>query len=404
MQRVSDEEIVHALVAARGVFEARIKAVAHATLPDGCDVVAVALEDIRPSASVLAQIAFVVNVTGNALSKVSGFTRPVIVAVAEVLEAALETKVAVSAAVEPPRSKGAAQPTPWDRLSPILAVIGTGVGVIGFVTFIGGVIVWARLTAAGFPAAPALGVFPRQDLLVIGAQTLVPQVLWAAGAVIALVFAYILLRIFWGRASEEEAALLAGQATRMAAAGMFLFVTFALSLALLVPYGDRLAHWDFAYAAGGIIAAGLLAATIGTLTTRVAYLATATFVIVAVFLGFVGYWRESNEQNVRAAAVVRENKKAMAGIFVAEGSNRVYLARVSLGKDGLIDKARSRLVGMTKDSVTDIAVSDPKPVAEALQQARHLARELCQMEPREPPASDGTIENCRTAAPGAPQP
>ena len=163
-------------------------------------------------------------------------------------------------------------------------------------------------------------------------------------------------------------------------------------------------HGDAVIAWAVVIGGALLAAAIGSLTHRVLYLMTATFVLVGTFLGLVAYWRARNDTTVRAAALVRQNKKAMAGIFVAEGANRVYLARVSLKADGSLDDARSRLVGISKSQITDIAVSEAKPIQQALTQARHMARELCQLQPKLPPPAAGTLEDCRTAAPGEPQP
>jgi hypothetical protein len=72
--------------------------------------------------------------------------------------------------------------------------------------------------------------------------------------------------------------------------------------------------------------------------------------------------------------------------------------------NGTFDDARSRLVGVDKDQVTDIAISEAKPADQALTQARHLARELCDLQPKAPPPTQGEIENCRTAPPGEPQP
>jgi hypothetical protein len=131
---------------------------------------------------------------------------------------------------------------------------------------------------------------------------------------------------------------------------------------------------------------------VGSLTRRFAYLATTTFLLVAVFLSFTAYWREGNVNEVRGAAIIRENKKPIPGLFVAEGSGRVYIARVSLvdkdackkaggGVDGceIIDH-RSRLVGISKDEVSDIALGDPKPPWRALEQAQHLKRELCNLQ------------------------
>jgi hypothetical protein len=400
---VSDEELVHALWLHKSKLETSVMNFVTTALPETCEVLSVTLEDARPGGSILVRLRFVTKARGNAVAAVSSASAALIVAVADILRTDPGTDIAVSAAPEPSAAAAAGDRSGWSHLAPVLAAIGTGVGVIGFVTFIGGVIVWAKLTANGFPAAPALGVFPSQDLLVIGAQTLVRQVIFALGAVAALVLIYVLLRVFWGRVSEEEAAVLAGHASLLAAAGMFFFVLVALGGALLpfdaeIQPGDRLGAW------GLVFVGALLAAAVGSVTHRFVYLITATFVLVGAFLGFVAYWRASNDTTVRAAAVIRENKKAMAGIFVAEGAGRVYLARVSFRRDGEFDDARSRLVGIDKDQITDIAISEAKPAHEALTQARRLARELCELQPKAAPPEIGETENCRTAPAGDVQP
>jgi hypothetical protein len=400
---VTDEALVEALLLNKHTLEKRIAEQATKDLPTRCQVLAVTVEDVRPGGSVLLRLRFRTKVKGSAVAAVFNAAAAVTVAVREVLENVLRADVAVSAAPEPAILPASGAKTTWDRLAPILAAIATGVGVIGFVTFVGGVIVWARLTANGFAAAPALGVFPSQDLLVIGAQTLVRQVIWAFIAVTGLLVIYVLLRIWSDRVSDEEATVLAGHASLFAATGMFVFVLLAFAIAL-VPFDSEMRDDDVVVAWGVVIGGAFLAAAIGSLTHRVLYLMTATFVLVGTFLGLVAYWRARNDTAVRAAALVRQNKKAMAGIFVAEGAGRVYLARVSLRHDGSLDDARSRLVGIAKSQITDIAISEAKPVEEALTQARHLARELCQLQPTLPPPKSGTIEPCRTAAPGHVQP
>ena len=82
-------------------------------------------------------------------------------AAAEALESVYGEPVAVSAVRE--RGGGAdttataAPRSGWDKVAPILGAIGTGVGVIGFVTFIGGVTVYARLRAPASPVRPRSG-------------------------------------------------------------------------------------------------------------------------------------------------------------------------------------------------------------------------------------------------------
>lgn len=72
-------------------------------------------------------------------------------------------------------------------LIPVLTAIGTGIGVLGFVIFFGGFILWTRFEAAGLPGNEAVAQVPRSDLVATGASFLVPAILAAlAPAVIAV--------------------------------------------------------------------------------------------------------------------------------------------------------------------------------------------------------------------------
>ena len=103
--RLSDEELVYALVTARHVFERRALAATHAAgsaetraVREGVE--SIALEDVRPGGSVLAQLAFVVQVTGSAVAVVAGLAPAVMAAAAEALESVYRQPVAVSAVRE----------------------------------------------------------------------------------------------------------------------------------------------------------------------------------------------------------------------------------------------------------------------------------------------------------------
>jgi hypothetical protein len=388
---VTDEEIIHTLWTGRDRFLARVADLLREQLRDEvrpCEVVEVVLVDLRPAGSVLLALRYTVRFAGRAVSLVDDFTRAVIVAVAEELQSALGDPVAVAAAPEvaapPPADSGAS--TSWGKIAPVLAAIGTGIGVVGFVTFVGGVIVWARLNAAGFPAAPALSVYPKQDLLVIGAQTLVEQVLIALIPVAVLGVVYAVVRAFSGRVGEAEAAIVAGQANRLSAIGMFVFILgVLLAIVVLEPglHGDQrvLAAW-------GAFGAASIAGAIGSVTRRFLYLAATTVLVVGVFMGFVAYGRARVETKVRGAAIMRAKQKTTAGIFLTEGAGRVYLARVTY-KKGRVDESQSRLVGIDKSEVTDVAIAGAKPVGLALADARALERELCDLQPRVPTKEQG---------------
>jgi len=69
----------------------------------------------------------------------------------------------------------------------VLAAIGSGIGVLGFVTLFGGAIIWLRADKAELPASEAVAVIPRNVLVTTGATFLIPAVLIGI-AIVAVVF------------------------------------------------------------------------------------------------------------------------------------------------------------------------------------------------------------------------
>jgi len=79
-------------------------------------------------------------------------------------------------------------------LMKVAGAVGAGIGVVGFVTFFGGAIVWLRAREAGIPPDEAVAVVPKNVLITMGASYLVPASLIALGAVAVLAFIHALLR------------------------------------------------------------------------------------------------------------------------------------------------------------------------------------------------------------------
>jgi hypothetical protein len=79
-------------------------------------------------------------------------------------------------------------------LMKVAGAIGAGIGVVGFVTFFGGAIVWLRAREAGIPPDEAVAVVPKNVLVTMGASYLVPASLIALGAVAVLLFIHGALR------------------------------------------------------------------------------------------------------------------------------------------------------------------------------------------------------------------
>jgi hypothetical protein len=86
-----------------------------------------------------------------------------------------------------PAASKKSESTPTDLALKVFGVVGTGIGILGFVTFFGGAIIWLRADKAELPATEAVAVIPRSVLVTTGATFLFPAVLIALG-IMALVW------------------------------------------------------------------------------------------------------------------------------------------------------------------------------------------------------------------------
>jgi hypothetical protein len=282
--------------------------------------------------------------------------------------------------------------------------VATGVGVLGLVTFVGGAIDWARFHATGLPKEQALSVVPTSDLVVVGARTLAPAVLWGLLACALYTIGAALLgtreQRFWNPAALEYAEE-HSDTTR----ALFLVLTvaafevLAFAATLESPNTQQFAVFIFL---GGLLV--LLTYAVAKRTDRFLFLSVTIFLALSIFLSGIAYARAHSTPELRGAAVVRENQRAVIGFFIAENSSRVYLARLDgeqLEKEE-IDRSSARLIGIDKDEISSLEVGAPAAPAAALEQARLLAEELCELEiPRTPdPKRNVADQSCWTRPPG----
>lgn len=82
-----------------------------------------------------------------------------------------------------------------DLLLKLLGAVGAGIGILGFVTFFGGAMLWVRLNEAKLPASEAVAVIPRSVLVTTGATFLAPAVATAAGVVAASLIVYLVFNL-----------------------------------------------------------------------------------------------------------------------------------------------------------------------------------------------------------------
>ncbi|HEY4096536.1 MAG TPA: hypothetical protein VGM33_13540 [Baekduia sp.] len=99
-----------------------------------------------------------------------------------------------------------------DVILQVLAAVGTGIGVLGFVIFVGGAVIWTRFDAVGVPAAEAVAVVPREVLVATGASVLAPAAALALLAVAGMfAWEWILDRDTTRTADLQQAKLEAAQ-------------------------------------------------------------------------------------------------------------------------------------------------------------------------------------------------
>lgn len=82
----------------------------------------------------------------------------------------------------------------------VLAAIGGGIGVLGFVAFFGASILWVRMDKAGLPGNDAVALMPKSVLIATGASFLAPALLAALGLV-AFLYLVETATLIWKKAS-----------------------------------------------------------------------------------------------------------------------------------------------------------------------------------------------------------
>ena len=187
-----------------------------------------------------------------------------------------------------------------------------GVGVLGFVTLVGGAVAEAQLSGAGLPASRAVADLPRADLLVIGARLLTPFV-----GVLVMAF----LAVGW---IESRGEWRAHVGARVGTA----VVLSVVGLGLTWWAADAEAAQVWVWAVCGAAAAVAL-----VVIWAIRRLSFATFVIaggVVATLAAVssGYALAYAQPQVRPVAVLDRDGRVIVGIYAAANSDEVAVGQV----------------------------------------------------------------------------
>jgi hypothetical protein len=238
----------------------------------------------------------------------------------------------------------------------VVGAVASGLGVLGFVTFAGGVVLWTRFKEMGLPADHALALVPKPELVATGADFLVPALLFSA----LIVLIVILIDLFsdaWLPARQVIAPLL------IFGVGAYL----SLRALDVVPASALVLL-------GGVTVLGSVSVDACArfsfpAFSLVAFLAIGTFGIART------YERTSHALKVIPMAYSRvqpgQAPRVEIGYFVAETSDRIYFA--SAPKED-----QNELREFPRGETDDLEVGALASPGQAEQNAARFAYNLCE--------------------------
>lgn len=226
-----------------------------------------------------------------------------------------------------------------------LQVLAAAAGLGTVITFVGGSMLWVRFDKLDLAADQAVALLPKQLLVVVGAHALALPVL--LGALAALVLALI----------EPTPDRRVRRSFNVALAAI---VALALTSAIVAAHEFDLPEQFLVYAT---VLAGAAAiwktARQSTLRRHVVQVVLIAFVACGAVLAVVTTW---SQPELEPVAVLLNGDKAVAGFYVGQTADRVYVAPLpGLGdpNDPFADDRIDRLVELPRADVRRMALRDP---------------------------------------------
>lgn len=278
-----------------------------------------------------------------------------------------------------PRGTGSSA-APWDLIVKAVGAIAAGIGVLGFVTFAGGVILFERLSGAGIPAEPAVAVVPRAELLTIGASNLLPLAC-IVGLIVVLI--WLVVEVVKDENNprwlqRNGVALIAG----LAAVGGVLY------FGVTADHFPRLANIVLLLivVAGGAVLGVLVWLKMGRLVSDRRMSSAARFgwfaMLVALLVPLEGAmigWVQSRESPLVRPAVLYDSatRSVIEGFYIAATGGQVYIAEVHASKDpDLSLRATGRMLEFPRSEVTRISIGAIQPLGQARHRWPVLVKEV----------------------------
>jgi|GEM_PF-1988140 len=294
-----------------------------------------------------------------------------------------------------------------------IQALGAAAGLGLLATFVGGAMLWLRFDALDLPADRAVALLPKEMLMVVGAHALVVPVLvgllallvvvlmdplddgvptpgfrWRFLPVVGIAIAFMIglmsgvdilamavvaivallgIGAMWLVAKLGTIAQLSPdwrRATLVTVGGLTVIV-----VALLLDELSLEIDADVPVVAAAVVAGGIGAYLIfrsACDTDRVAYVALVTFAVFTVLGALLGVSRTYLKPRMEPmAALLKKDGRGIAGFFVGETNDRLYL--VSLPSNGdpgdpLADADADSVVSVPRSTVVQVAMREPTGV------------------------------------------
>ena len=268
------------------------------------------------------------------------------------------------------------------QLLRLLGAAASGIGALGLIAAVGGAVLLARFDAAGIPAEEALSVVPKSLLLTVGADTLAP-ILGAIAAIVGI--SWIVQKLVEAAKREFRSEYLAILLVGLGVLTYLIEVHWLTSTRSLVTVVIS------------VVAAGGTWVVIGDLTKSNTVRGIVLAVAVAAAAGVISWVNANDRPKVRGVAILSiTDSHDVSGLFVAETSDRVYIAQVSC-RPGDFDRgqgATGRLLVLPRSSVAELVIGRNMRLSDALRQGQEMLTVLRQQNGRPKVSTAPRDPNC----------
>ena len=232
--------------------------------------------------------------------------------------------------------------------------VATSVGVLAFVTLVGGAICYAQAAALGLPADQVVAAMPQSTLLVVGARFMIP-VLLIIGVLLAAV------RVVEDYSGENSNwARWVGTAVLGGVGIVFLLVDVARADGSELAYAAPLGIW-------AILLAVIFFVGIRGHPGFVTY-ATVTSTATAVFAAAFAVVLASSAPAVRAVGIDRKQGPPVTGLYATSNSAEVLVGQACQARTASRrgSKLSGVLIRVPRDDIRDVFLTTNGSVKDAL--------------------------------------